>query len=164
MALSWKPNIPDPCVFAGIIISFCMTNVKSYRQLQNSSDPDEVIFSVPTYCISVLVYRGQGSVGAEKSVAHILIALDGLRNSHDHMITRHLPPSYCLYLVFHSLVSHSCTMGDTDERKPKSTHIQSSYKLASGLWIPSCSCTHQSIYTVWPRSVDLLNWARNEGL
>lgn len=38
----------------------------------------------------------QGSVGARKSVGHMLISVDGLCNSQDHVIARHHPPSYCV--------------------------------------------------------------------
>ncbi len=64
-------------------------------------------------CIRVSGYKGQRafSVGAGKSLGHMLISVDGLCNSLYHMITRHHPPSYCLYSVIHSLVSHSNTNG-----------------------------------------------------
>lgn len=61
--------------------------------------------------LHVLDNRGQGSVGAVESVGHMLISVDGLRNSQDHMISRHHPPSYCLYLVIHSAAGHSNTNG-----------------------------------------------------
>lgn len=61
--------------------------------------------------IHVLDCRWQGSVGAGKSVGRSLISVDGLRNSRDHVIPRHHPPSYCLYLVIHSALGHSTTNG-----------------------------------------------------
>lgn len=78
--------------------------------MQKSSDAEELRLSVLVY-ICVSGYRGQGSVGAGKSVGHMLISVDGLCNSQDHVLTRHEPPSYCLYLVMHSQVSHSSTYG-----------------------------------------------------
>lgn len=78
--------------------------------MQKSSDAEELRLSVLVY-ICVSGYRGKGFVGAGKSVGHMLISVDGLCNSLDHVITHHDPPSYCLYLVIHSQVSHSSTNG-----------------------------------------------------
>lgn len=70
-----------------------------------------LLFIEKLQTVCFLRVRGLAALGAGNSLSHMLISVDGLCNSQDHMIARHHPRSNCLYSGMCSLPAHANTNG-----------------------------------------------------